>query len=307
MASTTAVGEKESVDAARAAFTNDSAFMIAYERAIETEKKGSSTSDGDSLEACLVDDPFARMLAGNKGKELSDSFGIKAAPLFGLWPDFHKQWTVVRTKFIDDHITRIVNQFEASASNEEQLKLQFLNLGAGLDTRSLRLKVLAKIAASYEVDMEAINGPKNDLFEAIGAGSEHPFLCQRNIVTANMINDGELEASLVESGFDREMPTIVLAEGLIMYLGDKQEAFLKDVSRIVVASGSWLILNFFEAPALTTEHPALTSEKVRELLVEGGWKDLVFNCFGDEALDYGRFDKSYEPSKAFSFVVCRKD
>lgn len=295
MASTIAVAEKKSVDAARHAFTNDSAFMIAYERAIETEKKG---SDGDSSEVCLVDDPFARMLAGNKGKELSDSFGISAAPQFGLWPDFHKQWTVVRTKFIDDHIARIVNEFEASAICGEQL--QFLNLGAGLDTRSLRLKAMAKITASYEVDMEAINGPKGDLFEAIGAGSEHPFLCQRNIVTANMTNDGELEASLVESGFDRERATIVLAEGLIMYLGDKAETFLKDVSRIVVASGSWLILNFIE-------HPALTNEKVRELLMRGGWKDLVFNCFGDEVLDYGRFDKSYEPSKAFSFVVCRKD
>ena len=155
------------------------------------------------------------------------------------------------------------------------------------------------IATSYEVDMKAINGPKADLFDAMGAGSEYPFLCQRKIVTADMTKEGELESSLLESSFDREMPTIVLAEGLIMYLGDKAEAFLKEVSRIVVASGSWLILNFIE-------HPALTSEKLGELLVEGGWKDLVFNCFGDEVLDYGRFDKSYEPSKAFSFVVCRK-
>ena len=293
--------EKKSVDAAREAFTNDSAFMIAYERAIETEKKGAASSDEYSSTVCLVDDPFARMLAGDKGKELSDSFGFSAAPQFGLWPDFHKQWTVVRTKFIDDHIANIVRETEASESHEakDRLKLQFLNLGAGLDTRSLRLNAMARIAASYEVDMEAINGPKVDLFEAIGAGSDHPFLCQQKVVTANITKEGELEASLLESGFDLEMPTIVLAEGLIMYLGDNAEAFLKDVSRIVVASGSWLILNFIE-------YPALTSEKIRELLVEGGWTELVFNCFGDQVLNYGRFDKSYEPSKAFSFVVCRK-
>lgn len=299
MASTTT--EKKSVDAAREAFTNDSAFMIAYERAIETEKKGTVTRDGDSLTVCLVDDPFARMLAGDKGKELSDKFGISAAPQFGLWPDFHKQWTVVRTKFIDDHIARIVCETEARGTNElvGRLRLQFLNLGAGLDTRSLRLDAMARIAVSYEVDMEAINGPKTDLFEAIGAGGEHPFLCPRKIVTANMIEEGELEESLHQNGFDREMPTIVLAEGLIMYLGEKAEAFLKGVSQIVVASGSWLILNFID-------YPGLTSEKVRELLVEGGWKDLVFNCFGDEVLDYGRFEKDYAPSKSFSFVVCRK-
>jgi O-methyltransferase involved in polyketide biosynthesis len=148
--------------------------------------------------------------------------------------------------------------------------------------------------------MEAINGPKAALFEAIGAGTEHPFLCPRNIVTANMTMEGELEARLLESGFDREVPTVVLAEGLIMYLGDKAAAFLADVSRIVAASGSWLILNYIDYPGLTTE-------RVREVLVEGGWKDLVFNCFGDDVLDYGRFDTGYEPSKAFSFVVCRKD
>lgn len=297
----TVISAKKSVDAAREAFTNDSAFMIAYERAIETEKTGSVTDSGGSSTIALIDDPFARMLAGEKGKELSDSFGISMAPQFGLWPDFHKQWTVVRTKFIDDHITRIVGEAAANEIHkpETRLKLQFLNLGAGLDTRSLRLKAMAKIAASYEVDMDAINGPKEDLFEAIGAGCEHPFLCKRKIVTANMTKEGELESSLLQSGFDREMPTIVLAEGLIMYLGDKAENFMKDLSRIVVASGSWLILNFIE-------YPGLTSDRVRELLEEGGWNDLVFNCFGDEILDYGRFEKSYEPSKAFSFVVCRK-
>jgi len=282
--------KKSSVETARDAFTNDSAFMIAYERALETETNG------------LINDPFARLLAGDKGKDLSDSFGISAAPQFGLWPDFHKQWTVVRTKFIDDHIQRIVREIAGSNDETEdgRLKLQFLNLGAGLDTRSLRLEPMKRIVASYEVDMEAINGPKAALFEAIGAGTEHPFLCPRNIVTANMTMEGELEARLLESGFDPEVPTIVLAEGLIMYLGDKAEAFLADVSRIVAASGSWLILNYIDYPGLTTE-------RVRELLVEGGWKDLVFNCFGDDVLDYGRFDTGYEPSKAFSFVVCRKD
>jgi O-methyltransferase involved in polyketide biosynthesis len=160
---------------------------------------------------------------------------------------------------------------------------------------------MARIAASYEVDMSTINGPKAALFEAIGAGTaKYPFLCPRKIVTANMTQEGELEASLLESGFERAMPTIVLAEGLIMYLGDKAEAFLEDVSRIVVAPGSWLILNFIE-------HPGLDFEKVRALLVEGGWKDLVFNSFGDDVLDYGRFEKGYKSSTAFSFVVCRKE
>ena len=290
-----------SVNAAREAFTNDSAFMIAYERAIETEKQRDANDDEESSVIRLVNDPYARMLAGDKGKGLSDAFGISMAPKFGLWTDFHKQWTVVRTKFIDDHITRIVGEAAAREVNnqEARLKLQFLNLGAGLDTRSLRLEAMAMITTSYEVDMEAINRPKINLFDAIGAGSEHPFLCQRKIVTANMTKEGELVSRLLESGFDPETPTIILAEGLIMYLGDKAEAFLRDVSQVVVAGGSWFILNFIE-------HPGLTYGRIRELLEEGGWSDLVFNCFGDKILNYGRFEKTYQPSKGFSFVVCRK-
>ena len=107
-----------SIDEAREAFTNDSAFMIAYERAIETENR---------IETPLICDPFARLLTGGggggaennnnddnnddndncKGKELSDLFGINASKQFNLWPDFHKQWTAVRTKFIDDHICKL--------------------------------------------------------------------------------------------------------------------------------------------------------------------------------------------------------
>ena len=159
---------------------------------------------------------------------------------------------------------------------------------------------MARISASYEVDMEAINGPKAALFRSIGAGSKYQFLCPRNIVTADMTREEELEARLLEIGFDQSIPTNVLAEGLIMYLGAKQERFLEGVSRIVFASGSWLIPNLFD-------HPELTAERVRELLVQGGWKDLVINSFEDDVLNYGRFDKSYKPSKDISFVVCRKD
>ena len=118
-----------SIDEAREAFTNDSAFMIAYERAIETENR---------IETPLICDPFARLLTGGggggennnnddnnndnndncKGKELSDLFGINASKQFNLWPDFHKQWTAVRTKFIDDHICKIINEHKSNQRNQ---------------------------------------------------------------------------------------------------------------------------------------------------------------------------------------------
>lgn len=76
-----------------------------------------------------VEDPFAEILAGPKGQVLSDSFGAGSAH-FGLpdWPEFHKTWTAVRTRFIDDQIVKV-------AENKECKIEQLVNLGAG----SLRL------------------------------------------------------------------------------------------------------------------------------------------------------------------------
>lgn len=79
-------------------FTNSSAMMIAFERSLETRR---------GADKALFQDPFAAALAGDQGEKLSSAFGANCT-LFGLegWPEFHKTWTVVRTKFIDDHIER---------------------------------------------------------------------------------------------------------------------------------------------------------------------------------------------------------
>ena len=62
-------------------------------------------------------------LARDKGSTISMP-GVTMASKFGLWPDFHKNWTVVRTKFIDDHIARIVreNEMEIESKTKELTK-----------------------------------------------------------------------------------------------------------------------------------------------------------------------------------------
>jgi hypothetical protein len=66
-------------------FATDSAMMIAYERALESERG----------EGALFNDPYARPLAGTKGEGLSLAFEASAPHFgFGGWPEFHKTWTV---------------------------------------------------------------------------------------------------------------------------------------------------------------------------------------------------------------------
>lgn len=274
-------GEDEKVRAARDAFTNDSAFMVAYERALETEKG----------EQALISDPFAAKLIGDRGKELSDSFGVSAAAAFGLWPDFHKQWTVVRTKFIDDTLARVV-------ASDGGVKRQFVNLGAGLDTRVFRLVCASSFAGAYEVDMEAINAPKRALLDALAL---KPLCSEHALVSTDLTQKGQLQQDLSAAGFDAGRPSVIVAEGLIMYLGEAQRSFLEEVSALA-AAGSVLVLNFMDVPK---EHGIPMSE-LTSILQSLGWHQLTYNHFGDHLLDYGRFQREFTPSKCFSFVVCSK-
>ena len=99
-------------------FTNDSAMMIAWERALESRR-------GDAL----FNDPLAAALAGPKGEELSANFeNMCGAFEFTDWREFHKTWVAVRTRFIDDAVQRCA-EAEAGACKFSQL----VNLGAGMD------------------------------------------------------------------------------------------------------------------------------------------------------------------------------
>ena len=72
----------------------------------------------------------------------------------------------------------------------------------------------------------------------------------------------------------------------------------------VAAEGSVFILNFLHREG---DDNTLGEAEATATLTELGWADLEFSKYGDERLNFGRFptDK-FEPSAAFSFVVCRK-
>jgi len=267
-----------------ASFTSESAMMIAFERALESDR-----DDG-----ALFRDPFAKVLGTDRGEVLSRNFAAGAAAPFGFdgWLEFHKTWTVVRTKFIDDHINRL-----ATAG----CGLQLVNLGAGMDTRACRLDCYRNLSQAFEVDLEATIAPKAKVFEQIGAT---PF-CVNVAVAADLLDSTALADGLASAGYNATAPSIFLAEGLIMYLGARSADFLAAVSA-VAAPGSTLILNFIGSEDAAAPPGAFSEKGLREKLEQGGWTDLHFNIFGDEVLNYGRFNTAFPPSKSFSFVVCQK-
>lgn len=268
------------------AFTSDSALMIAYERMLETDRG----------ESALVNDPFARQLAGEKGPALSAEFG-QAFPYFGFkdWPEFHQTWTVVRSKFIDDTINSLAT---------EGCGLQLVNMGAGMDTRALRLDSYRRLSASYEVDLEAMNKSKAVIFSSLKATP----LCRQALISVDLLDSSALASGLAAESFDPSKPSILLAEALIQYLSGEEERFISSFSSIA-APGSTLILQYLDKAGLPSEGPiqsGFTRSELESWLTKGGWSEFCYNIYGDEVLNYGRFKAGEDPNPCFSFVVCKK-
>ena len=84
--------------------------------------------------------------------------------------------------------------------------------------------------------------------------STYRFKCPRKVINANLINDDKdgMIHNLISNGFDTQKPTIFLAKGLIMYLGNKSEKFVKVLNTLSSSGDSnyWVILNFMDYPGI---------------------------------------------------------
>lgn len=267
-------------------FVNDSAMMIAYERDLETQREGS-----------LFNDPFARVLAGDKGKKLSETFGSYATGFgFDGWAEFHKTWTVVRTKFIDDTIVPLANSGKFN---------QLVNLGAGFDTRAHRMDCYAAFTnGSFEVDMEENNTSRRAVFrDLLKDPAPH---CQVHLVDLDFLStEKTLTTELIAqaSAFDAAQPSIFVAEGLVQYLGPGKLKLFEDVSRVAMP-GSIFILQFLDATGTENANTAssISAEDVTRALGDD-WGEIEFSKFGDDKLNFGRFREGFEPNAMFSFGV----
>jgi methyltransferase (TIGR00027 family) len=264
-------------------FVNDSAMMIAYERFLET-----------SREDALFQDPLARVLAGDKGEKLSETFGTYAAGFNSDgWPEFHKTWTVVRTKFIDDTVARLAGtgQFR-----------QLVNLGAGFDTRACRLECFKAFAnGSFEVDMEKNNTARRAVFrDLLGDPATN---CPVQLVDLDFLDTEKTLATELAAqapAFDATQPSIFLAEGLIQYLGEGKSKLFKEVSHVAVP-GSVFILQFLDGTGTPHAAHGISAEDVAR--GNEGWGDFEFVKFGEEKLNFGRYREGFEPNGLFSFGV----
>jgi methyltransferase (TIGR00027 family) len=280
-------------------FTNDSAMMIAFERALETKRADA-----------LFSDPLAEALAGSKGESLSGNFENMCTIFeFEGWREFHKTWVAVRTRFIDDRVVE-----HAAGGGFAQL----VNLGAGMDTRPYRLESYQAFPnGAFDVDMAVVNEGRAKIFTELLANQLPALHCAVTTVDLDFLDEErslQTELSKEGSRFDPAAPSLFVSEGLIMYLGAAGKLkLIADVSA-VAAPGSVLVLQYMDASqsAAAKEHPgaldnALSVEEAARELTTHGWLELQFSMFGDEKLNFGRYPtEKFQPSASFSFCVCKK-
>jgi len=151
-------------------------------------------------------------------------------------------WMQLRTRIIDDW----VEQFVAQGGR------QVLLLGAGYDTRALRLACAAEDLVFYEVDHPSTQAHKR----AVLARQEHTAERARYLpwdFESRALS--ELPTALSALGHAAERPTLTVWEGVTMYLSpDAIDASLRCLAALS-APGSQLVLTYFDSQAIAQPNP----------------------------------------------------
>lgn len=235
------------------------AQWTAAARALETEKPNP-----------LIRDPLARYLAEPDGFQLLNKFGGG-----GL-----QEFVAIRTHFIDEVIDRVVNQGELR---------QIVFIAAGMDTRAYRLPWHAD-ARVFEVDYEDLHDFKQTKLDQLITQAQ----VDRRTVNADLAQDWI--PALVEQGFDKDKPTLWVAEALFFFLTDAQAGHLLETLYKTSAPGSLLTLDLVNEELITNPGTQLFLSSLRSLgvpwlfgtnepesfLSEHGWQVQVLSEPGEE-------------------------
>jgi methyltransferase (TIGR00027 family) len=192
------------------------AVMVAAARAAETDR-----------DEPLIRDPYARILVAGAGSGvwgymLDDEFVAKVAaadPEAAAIFEHMGNYQAVRTHFFDDFFAK------ATAAGIRQIVI----LASGLDSRAYRLQWPAGTTV-YEIDQPKVLEYKS----ATLAQHDVEPSAQRREVPIDLRFDWP--KALRDAGFDANVPTAWLAEGLLMYLpADAQDRLFEQITDLSAA------------------------------------------------------------------------
>lgn len=183
---------------------SDTARWVAVYRAMESARPDR-----------IFNDPFAERLAGDKGVKIVDNMKSGRQMAWAM---------IVRTAIFD---SVILDQVRNKGVD------QVVNLAAGLDARAWRMD-LPRTLKWVDVDLPGILDYKTEMLK-----NETP-VCEYEAIRLDLRDEGRRQALFSQLG-GRSKRTLVVSEGLIIYLNDEQVASLARDLSAQPSFQSWLI------------------------------------------------------------------
>lgn len=231
----------------------------------------------------LFTDPYAEVLAGPEAMERMRARMQKAQQ--HAMP--RRPHIAVRTRYFDDFANSALHRFAPSIA-------QLVSLGAGLETRAYRLDELSIAVSVFEVDSAEVLMRKKLI---LGQLEPRPMVLagSRTPVVADLSEAG-WQSRLGLSGFDRNLKTVWLLEGILYYLeGGRVSELLRELCEMS-AMGSCLcfsaVTSFKETGPRVTGRPKFNSAMPdpQAVLEETGWELDSIDQFGGPNANYGRWE-----------------
>ncbi|EFA82947.1 hypothetical protein PPL_03725 [Heterostelium album PN500] len=202
-----------------------------------------------------------------------------------------------RTKYIDHFIESQYNNSNNNDSNDNYNNNQFkqlIILGAGLDTRALRLNIPDDTVV-YELDLlEVIEYKKRLLVEATKVFTPKTK-CKLVQIPTDLRYPELWTKSLLDAGFQSDRQSLWVLEGLLMYLTESDIKILLDtINQLCSPASKILIHTVNEVPLekrtlIFKEFNSLTDHPENYLIESGFTKDIkpisyieINQMFGDD-------------------------
>jgi methyltransferase (TIGR00027 family) len=217
----------------------------------------------------LFHDPFARRLAGARGEAIGKALSHRGQMAWAI---------AIRTRLLDEMIERLVGEGGADS---------VLNLAAGLDSRPWRMNLPATLRW-YDVDLPQIIDHKRGVLAA------DPPRCRLESRALDL-TDADARQALLAEVASASRRTLVITEGLLIYLTDDEVAALARDLHEPPALEWWLM--DIVSPELLRRLQASWERKLRagnaplrfapaagtRFFEPFGWKEQDFRSFWGES------------------------
>jgi methyltransferase (TIGR00027 family) len=191
----------------------------------------------NSMIKLLIRFPFVRV------------FIIKGFP-WGMY-----EYVISRTKYIDE-------AFETALEDETK---QILFLGAGFDSRGIRFYEKAKNIRIFEIDAPVTQSTKLKRYK------EEGISIPGNLIFVPVdFNRQSIFDRLLECGFERDKKSLVIMEGLTMYLPPESIDSLFRTIQSLTAEGSRIVFDFIYTSVLKHENRYRGEKELLEATSKNG-------------------------------------